>query len=145
MKCGISNALDRSENDLVNIKDREGYVLSTPDEEYELLEDENLDCEEYVLRSEVDINDSKSCDEGKTSSDSSAVIVTVTFRSLKLENNLYLLPLLYDTYFGLCYEKMKFVLSSFCIYCIPYTLDCLVFIRYTPPLDKPPQKAFGNR
>ena len=71
LKCGISNALDGSENDLVNIKGIEGYALPTPDEEYELLEDENLDCEEYVLRSEVDITDSKSSDEGKTSSDSS--------------------------------------------------------------------------
>ena len=43
-----------------------------PHEECELLEDENLDCEEIVLRSEVDITDSKSSDEGKTSSDSSS-------------------------------------------------------------------------
>ena len=51
----MSNALDGSENDLVNIKGIEGYALPTPDEEYEL-----LDCEEYVLRSEVDITDCKS-------------------------------------------------------------------------------------
>ena len=72
LKCGISNALDGSENYLVNIKGIEGYALPTPDEEYELLEEENLDCEEYILRSKVDITDSKSSDEGKTSSDSSS-------------------------------------------------------------------------
>ena len=66
LKCGISNALDGNENDLVNIKGIEGYALPTPDE------DENLDCEGYELRSEVDITDPKSSDEGKTSNDSSS-------------------------------------------------------------------------
>ena len=73
LKCGISNALDGSENHCVNIKGIEGYTIPDPEEEYELLEDESEDEDsdgyEYVLNAEVEVPESNSSSSSDTDGD----------------------------------------------------------------------------
>ena len=55
LKCGLTNALDGSENDLVKIQGIEDYTFPEPEKEFQLVSNSDGDSgpEEYVINENV--------------------------------------------------------------------------------------------
>ena len=83
MKCGISIALDGSENHCVNIKGLDSYMVPEVEEEYEILtddesDDEDVDCCYELNEGQSEISDSDSDDSATSGSETDDTDTDVT-------------------------------------------------------------------